>query len=56
MYPTPVISNKILLDIAKKIENTSDINLRNKLICEYNTKKFVLGVMLNNEDTVRKLS
>ena len=56
MYPTVTSCNKILLDILKRIESTSNINERNKLICEYNTKKFVLNVMLNNKETVRKLS
>lgn len=56
MYPTVASSNRILSDILKRIESASDINEKNKLICEYNTKKFVLNVMLNNKETVRKLS
>lgn len=56
MYPTVASCNKMLLNISRKIESASDVNERDRLICEYNTKKFVLSVMLNNKETVRKLS
>lgn len=56
MYPTPSICNKILYDLENKIQTAKTSEEKKCLIEEYNVKKFVFEVMMNNKRIIRKLS